>query len=57
MDRRNAVVALIALGVTPLPSLAQQAGKVWRIGFLTINTPDPAYLDAFKQGLRELGYV
>ncbi len=44
------------------PAQAQQAQKIPRIGYLaqrkspTSATPDPA-ADAFKQGLRELGYV
>jgi putative ABC transport system substrate-binding protein len=38
---------------------AQQAKKVYRIGYLSTNnlTPSSANLGAFWQGLRELGYV
>jgi putative ABC transport system substrate-binding protein len=39
---------------------AQQAGKVYRIGFLTAASPVKAFkarMAAFRQGLRELGYV
>jgi putative ABC transport system substrate-binding protein len=40
---------------------AQQAGKIWRIGFLLIESAsDPLIalrLDALRQGLRDLGYV
>jgi putative ABC transport system substrate-binding protein len=38
---------------------AQQSGKVPRIGYLTGATPDgqSARIEAFRQGLRELGYV
>jgi putative tryptophan/tyrosine transport system substrate-binding protein len=45
-----------------LPVWAQQPKKVPRIGFLlqraspTPTTPDP-YVDAFRQGLRDLGYI
>jgi putative ABC transport system substrate-binding protein len=48
----------VAGGVlTPLAAAGQQAAKVARIGLLrTGSPPDPA-LDAFKEGLRELGYV
>jgi len=35
---------------------AQQAGKIPRIGWLTSGS-SPARLEAFRQGLRELGYV
>ena len=37
-----------------------QAGKVPRIGVLLPGAPEPEYerrLDAFRQGLREFGYV
>ena len=43
----------------PLAAEAQQAGKVPRIGFLSLTSPSdrPPLLDAFRQGLRELGWV
>jgi putative ABC transport system substrate-binding protein len=42
-----------------LPAAAQQAKKVPRIGFLSSVSPSTisARVDAFHQGLRELGYV
>jgi putative ABC transport system substrate-binding protein len=49
-------VALLACGVT---AEAQQAGKVPRIGF-QVDSPMSALtsrIEAFRQGLRELGYV
>ena len=44
--------------VSALPLSAQQAGKVYRVGFLW-DGPDvfPDAMEAFRQGLRELGYV
>src|SRR5207247_9063782 len=38
---------------------AQQPGRVPRIGFLSVTSPSdrPPLLDAFRQGLRELGWV
>ena len=38
---------------------AQQPTKVPRIGYLTANSPsaESARTEAFRQGLRELGYV
>ncbi len=37
---------------------AQQAAKVARIGFLTLDlAPNPHLPEAFRQGLRDLGYV
>jgi len=42
----------------PLTAEAQQAAKVARIGYLTINVAAAPHLpEAFRQGLRDLGYV
>src|SRR5437899_3691621 len=58
MDRRDTVLALLALGAAPLAAEAQQAAKVARIGFLPFNlATSPHVLEAFRQGLRDLGYV
>lgn len=49
-------LALLLLSA-PLPVEAQP-GKVPRIGVLSQGSPGPSpLLDAFRQGLRELGYV
>jgi ABC-type uncharacterized transport system substrate-binding protein len=46
---------LLALSI---PAQAQQAKKVWRIGVLSGGYgAENVQLDAFRQGLRELGYV
>ena len=37
MDRRDTVLALLALGAAPLAAEAQQAAKVARIGYLSPN--------------------
>src|SRR3989304_1866611 len=60
-------VLLISILTPPLAAEAQQAGKVYRIGFLSPSSPsDPERLAspfgerglaAFRQGLRGLGYV
>jgi putative ABC transport system substrate-binding protein len=57
-----AVVVSLALGLLVAPLAADaQPGKVHRIGFLSPqSTSDPRiqrFLDAFQQGLRELGWV
>jgi putative ABC transport system substrate-binding protein len=58
MDRRDTVIALLALGAAPLAAEAQQAAKVARIGFLSVGlAANPQRRDAFLQGLRDLGYV
>jgi putative tryptophan/tyrosine transport system substrate-binding protein len=58
MDRRDTVLALLALGAAPLAVEAQQAAKVARIGYLAGNSATNPHLhEAFRQGLRDLGYV
>ena len=48
-----------AVLLTAAPAAAQQPAKVARIGYLTGATPggQSARIEAFRQGLRELGYV
>jgi len=59
-NRRRLIILMFAslLGV-PLASLGQQPAKVARIGFLEASTPSAiaARVEAFRQGLRDLGYV
>jgi putative ABC transport system substrate-binding protein len=52
------VILMLALVAVPLATEAQQAGKVYRIGFLW-DSPAvfPDAIEAFRQGLRDLGYV
>jgi putative tryptophan/tyrosine transport system substrate-binding protein len=62
MDRRMFLSTLGGgLLAAPLAAGAQQAGKVWRIGFLTSGftegTGSDVRLAPFLQGLRELGYI
>ncbi len=60
MDRRTFIGCVAGVLLTvPLGAFAQQQGKVWRVGMLeTIPAAmNAANLDAFRQGLRELGYV
>jgi putative tryptophan/tyrosine transport system substrate-binding protein len=61
MIRGGALVAVLAASLlaAPLAADAQQAGKVPRIGFLSVTSPSdrPPLLDAFRQRLRELGWV
>jgi putative tryptophan/tyrosine transport system substrate-binding protein len=59
MDRR-AFLGTLAGGLVaaPLVAEAQQAAKIARIGFLSLNlAPNPHLPEAFRQGLRDLGYV
>jgi ABC-type uncharacterized transport system substrate-binding protein len=58
MNRRESIIALVALGAVPLAAEAQQAAKVARIGYLSNGlASNPQRRDAFLQGLRDLGYV
>src|SRR5258705_10411682 len=53
------VTLTLSLLAAPLAADAQQAGKVPRIGFLGVTSPSdrPHHVDAFRQRLRELGWV
>ena len=58
-NRRKLVIALGAGALAaPLGSFAQPQGKVWRIGFLGVETAAgyTRQLDAFRGGLKDLGY-
>jgi len=62
MTRRAACLIAVAFGAlgasTPLPSVAQEAGRVFRIGILSpAARPDTAVFDAFRKGLADLGYI
>ena len=50
------VLGALSLAIS-FPLDAQQAGKVYRIGFLLTTTPDADLPRAIKERLRELGYV
>ena len=52
------ILALVVVAV-PLAIEAQQAGKLWRVGYLSSSSAERerSRLAAFQQGLRELGYV
>ncbi len=59
MIRRTiGLTVTLALGIllTPLAADAQQAKKIHRIGYLSIAS-QPDNQEAFRQGLRELGYI
>ncbi len=56
------LVLALTLTLLPLAAEAQQAGRVPRIGVVAPGTPTPGTLplqvfDAFRQALRDLGYV
>jgi hypothetical protein len=61
MTRHGAFLAAIALGAVvggaPLPALAQQPGRVFRVGVLALAEQIGQGIGAFREGLRDLGYV
>ena len=58
MDRRRFLLISLASALSaPIATAAQQAGKVWRIGVLSPEVPPPGFREAFRDGLRDFGYV
>jgi hypothetical protein len=59
--RRRHFIALIggAAAALPLAARAQQAGKIYKIGWLSAGTFEPTSrpLAAFVDALRELGWI
>jgi len=59
IDRRTFLAAAVTGGLLAKSAAAraQQAGRVHRIGFLSLQSGLTSTTEAFHQGLRELGYV
>jgi ABC-type uncharacterized transport system substrate-binding protein len=59
MDRREFALATLAVLTSPRVVLAQSTKKVWRVGYLSMASPDADrhWVAAFRQRLRELGYI
>ena len=61
MKRRIAVIIVaVLLVLAPVASEAQQTGRTWRIGVLSLSSDTELYKRwhaAFREGLRQLGYV
>ena len=57
--RRRDVILLLggAVAAWPLAARAQPQAKLKRIGFLRVRQPPPAWLAAFREGLREHGLI
>jgi len=56
MNRRAFVTVLGAVLAAPLGAEAQQAAKVWRVGYAGLDRRN-VNVEAFEHGLRGLGYV
>ena len=58
MDRRTFIASTVgAILSAPIAAEAQQTGKVYRIGFLRVGSLPKNFIEGFRQGLRELGYI
>ena len=63
MNHRRKFIAALGAGAAMLPlrTFAQQPGKVWRVGILSVRHVDflesDNYYGPFRQGMREFGYV
>src|SRR5512143_975849 len=58
MDRRAFIGSLTGgLLAAPLAAAAQQAGKVWRIGYLHVFPRPSPFFEMLRQRLRDLGYI
>jgi putative ABC transport system substrate-binding protein len=58
LKRRDFITLLGSAAACPLAARAQPAGKIFRIGYVGLPTGDslPKRLEAFRAGLRDLGY-
>jgi len=61
MRRREFIAGLGSAAAWPVVARAQQAGKVWRVGFLASGSRpvsiESSQYGGFPQGMRELGHV
>jgi len=55
--RRIGLVVGLALTIMAFAAAAQQATKIPRVGLIRPGTPPDPYLEAFRRGLHDLGYV
>jgi len=59
--RRREFIAMLGIGAAawPLAARAQQAGRIWRIGFLGAASAGKyaKLVEAFRNGLRDFGYI
>ncbi|MBM2812908.1 MAG: transporter substrate-binding protein [Chloroflexi bacterium] len=58
MNRRETIVALVALGAVPPAAEAQPAQKIYRVGFLGVTSlsDHSRQIAALREGLRDAGY-
>jgi putative ABC transport system substrate-binding protein len=56
-SRRAFLYGGMAALAAPRTAESQQAGRIYRLGFLRNGPPPETFMAGFRQGLRELGYV
>ena len=56
MRRREFLIVVGAAAAWPFAGLAEQAGKVHRIGFLRVGPPPPSFIEPLQTALKTLGY-
>ena len=61
MNNRRKLLLVLGVGAfaSPLLTFAQPVGKIFQIGYVGNSSPaaEAAYVEAFRQGLRERGYI
>ena len=57
MKRREFITVLVGATAWSLTADAQALKQMHRIGFLRVGPPPASFVDGFRQGLREQGYV
>src|SRR4051812_37991663 len=64
--RRDVLVSLAGASAWPLrasaiagsfSARAQEVQKRWRIGFMRVGPPPAGFIDGFRQGMSDLGFV
>ena len=55
--RRREFIALIGVSAAWPLAVGAQQGKVHRIGILRVGPLPASFIEPFRKGLRELGYV
>jgi len=53
----RASVLILAVATAPVVISAQPAGRIYRLGLLSPEAPPPGLLEAFNEGLHDLGYI
>jgi putative ABC transport system substrate-binding protein len=57
MNRRQLIALVSSVLAWPISLQAQQAAKINRIGFLRVGMVPPSFIEPFRKGLRDLGYI